>query len=97
MPTTPSSWQQVGKVIVLAASKLVQFFSKWKMSVNEGKTEVMLPGKRSAKQEVVRVGKVKRKIKYLRVELDRKDTMEGNVRPSFVWEDWTAVWTSILG
>lgn len=59
------------------------------MSANEEKTEVMLPGKRSAKQEVVRVGKaqvnVKLKIKYFGVELDKKDTMRRHVRVGQAW------------
>lgn len=36
---------------------------RWKMSLNSGKTEVMLAGKKLAKQEIVRIGQAKVKMR----------------------------------
>lgn len=63
------------------------------MTVNEGKTEVMFPGKKFSKLKLVRICwaqvKGKRKVRYLGVDLDSKGTMEGHIKsragfPSFV-------------
>lgn len=84
-----SSNSGVGAVVKLekAAANLIKFFDKWKMPVNKEKTEVMFPGRRkkkAAKASEVWIGgvwvKVKRKIRYLGVDLDKRGTMESHVK-----------------
>lgn len=70
--------------IEAASAQLLRYFERWKMSANTNKTEVMLLGKKTAKQEVVRIGKskvrMKRSVRYLGVEIDRRLTFEGHVK-----------------
>lgn len=67
-----------------AASKLIKFCDRWKMALNEDKTEVMSPGRKSVKDRVVRIGrtrvKIKRQVKYLGVIFDRHGSMVKHVK-----------------
>lgn len=44
------------------------------MTINEGKTEVKYPGKKSSRHKIVKIGgaKVKQKVRYLGIDMDKK-------------------------
>lgn len=70
--------------VEVAIAQINKFCCRWKLAINDGKTEAMMMGKRKPKQESIKVGatrvKLRRSVKYLGIAMDNQGRLFDHVR-----------------